>query len=627
MSVKNPHTPLTVCHFFFILHLIAIALLIGSAHLHAAEALPRGGGEKRIVVLYSMPLDFPATEMVEKGIREAFTANNRSNVQLFSEYLDLSRFRDLPQRKALADLLRQRYGDDQTDLIISVDVPATSFLIENEHLFPNTPVIVCSVPETLQEHILASSLKGRVSGVIEPAAVTRNLVKSALVLKPEAKHAVLISGAFENDQARAIALREAITARRDQVELIDLTGLSLGEILERCESLPKDSIIFYSTLFVDARGRSFVPKAVLQSIAVHTEAPIFGPYESYMGNGIIGGQLISLRLQGKKAAEMALRILNGQPPAELPFIGADTSVTLYDWRQLKLHDIAENLLPPEGAVLFREATLWDLYKFYIIGVAALLALQSMLIVGLVFNLRQRKKAEAALRDSQQELQTLAGRLISSQEEELSRLSREFHDDFAQRLAAVAIETGTLELQSQQLDAPVREKIGHVKEQLINLSDDIHAISRELHPAILKDLGLARAVNALCINFADRENVSVDCHIDALPEDIPPDTALCVYRVIQESLRNIAKHAHAGHVEIFLKRMANHLLATIEDDGAGFEPKCARHTPGIGLASMRERVQYVDGEFTIQSEPGHGTVIDLSVPLHRRRYEKTENSAG
>jgi len=574
-----------------------------------------------------MPLDFPATEMVEKGIREAFAANNRANVQLFSEYLDLSRFRDISQRKALADLLRQRYGDDQTDLVISVDVPATSFLIENENLFPNIPVIVCSVPEALQERILASSLKGRVSGVIEPASVTRNLVKSALVLKPEAKHAVLISGAFENDLARAIALREAIKARRDQVELIDLTGLALGEILERCESLPKDSIIFYSTLFVDARGRSFVPKAALQSIAVHTEAPIFGAYESYMGNGIIGGQLISLRLQGKKAAEMALRILHGQPPADLPFIGADTSVTLYDWRQLNLHNIAENLLPPESAILYREATLWDLYKFYIIGVAALLTLQSMLIVGLVFNLRQRKKAEAALRDSQQELQTLAGRLISSQEEELSRLSREFHDDFAQRLAAVAIETGTLELQSQQLEAPVREKIGHVKEQLINLSDDIHAISRELHPAILKDLGLARAVNALSINFADRENIPVDCHIEVLPEDIPPDTALCVYRVIQESLRNIAKHAHAGHVEIFLKRTNNHLLATIEDDGAGFEPKCARHTPGIGLASMRERVQFVDGEFTIQSEPGHGTVIDLSVPLHRRRNEKTENSAG
>ena len=98
-------------------------------------------------------------------------------------------------------------------------------------------------------------------------------------------------------------------------------------------------------------------------------------------------------------------------------------------------------------------------------------------------------------------------------------------------------------------------------------------------------------------------------------------------MIQESLRNIAKHARARHVDISLKLSANHLLATIEDDGAGFEPKCARHTPGIGLASMRERVQYVQGEFTIQSAPGQGTVIDLSVPLLRREHEKTANTAG
>ena len=241
----------------------------------------------------------------------------------------------------------------------------------------------------------------------------------------------------------------------------------------------------------------------------------------------------------------------------------------------------------------------------------------MLIVGLVFNLRQRKKAEAALQDSRSELQTLAGRLISSQEEELSRLSREFHDDYAQRLAALAIETGTLELHSVQLEpAPLRNRIGHIKEQVINLSDDIHALSRELHPAILKDLGLERAVNSLCLNFSDREDIPVNCHYKALPEDMPPDAALCVYRVIQEGLRNIAKHAHARRVDVFLQGSANRLLVTIEDDGAGFEPKCARHTPGIGLASMRERVQYVKGEFTVSSEPGHGTVITLSVPLNR-----------
>lgn len=621
---------LNFCSFSLITFSLCLAVLLFTgmaSSVQAAEPLLRGDNEKRIVVLYSVTRDFPATEDVEKGLTEGFANEKRLAVQVFSEYLDLSRFRDRQQRKALADLLRQRYGDAQIDLVIGVDVPAATFLMENETLFPNLPVLLCSIPETLQERVLASSLRGRVTTIIEPSSVTRGLVESALRFKPKTTHAVLISGSYENDQVRTAALRQTLEAMQDKVELLDFTGLSLGEILERCERLPPDTVIFFSTLFVDANGRSFVPRSVLQSLAAHAEAPIFGPYEMYMGSGIVGGPLISLRLQGKKAAEGALRLLQGQTPQDAPPAGTDTYLSLYDWRQLQSHAIDESLLPPASTVLFREATIWDLYKHYIIGVALLLALQSMLIIGLVFNLQQRKKAQAALSDSQRELQTLAGRLISSQEEELSRLSREFHDDYAQRLAAVAIETGTLELQATGIEAPVRERIGHIKEQLINLSDDVHALSRELHPAILKDLGLERAVRSLCLNFSDRESLPVTCHMNELPDDIPLDTALCVYRVIQEGLRNIAKHAHARHVDIFLKRSGHHLLATIEDDGAGFEPKCARHTPGIGLASMRERVQYVQGEFTIQSAPGQGTAVDLSVPLPRREHEKTANTAG
>lgn len=615
MSQKQSPFPRNLVH----LVLCALTVVLFGHGWCAAEPQPAGAGEKQVVILYSMPRDFPATEMVEQGLMEEFAREKRLTVQLFSEYLDLSRFRDAPQRTALANLLQNRYGDGSIDLVICVDVPAANFLMENgEKLFPGIPVVMCSIPESLKEPILASPLKNRVSGVLEPAELSQRLVQSALRFRPDSRHAVLISGAFENDRARSTALREALMAIRQQVEFIDLTGLPLGEILEKIEQLPKNSIIFYSTLFVDGKGRSYVPRMVLRAIVSHTDLPIFGSYESYMGDGIIGGPLVSLRLEGKKAAEIALRILRGQSAGDSAFLGPDDIYLVqYDWRQLKRHDIAESLLPKNSTILFREATTWDLYKNYIIGVVILLALQTMLIVGLVFNLRRRKKAEAALMDSQSELQTLAGRLISSQEEELSRLSREFHDDYAQRLAALAIETGTLELHSSQLEpTPLRDRIGHIKAQVINLSDDIHALSRELHPAILKDLGLERAVNSLCLSFADRENIPVKCHFETVPEEISPDAALCVYRVIQEALRNIAKHARARHVDVFLNGTANRLLATIEDDGAGFEVKCARNTPGIGLASMRERVQYVKGEFTVSSEPGFGTVISLSVPVLR-----------
>lgn len=583
--------------------------------------------EKRVVVLYSNARDFPAVEVAEQGLREGLIPLQGLAVQFSSEYLELSRFRDKQQRDSLADLLRQRYGDAQVDVVIGVDVPAATFLMEYDTLFPSSPIVLCCIPEMFRERIQNAPIHERVICIFEPAAVLHELAASIVHFKPAIKQLYLISGIYENDRVRADAMRQALATVADKVQIVDLTDLSLGEILERCARLPPDSVLFFSTLFVDAKGRSFVPKLVLQALASSTSTPIFGPYDTYIGNGIIGGPLISLRLQAKEAGKVALGLLQGQALSSAFLVSSETSIIQYDWRQLQRHAIAEQLLPAEATVLFREDSTWERYKAYIIGVMVLLALQSALIIGLVFNLRQRKRIQAALRGSQRELQTLAGRLISSQEEELSRLSREFHDDYAQRLAAIVIETGTLELRATELATPLQERIVHIKKQLVELSDDIHALSRELHPAILKDLGLEQALRSLCLSVADRETFRVECQIDTCGTDISPAIALCVYRVVQEALRNIAKHAHARNVDIRIRYSSNRILASIEDDGAGFEPECARHTPGIGLASMRERVQHVHGEFTIQSTPGRGTVIGISVPLPGGVHEKTTDTLG
>lgn len=599
--------------------LLALLLFfLGTGQAVGSEPVVDSRPIKRVTVLYSEPLDFPATVMTERGIREVLLGNPSYSIQIFSEYLDLSRFRDVGQREALAGLLQHRYGKGDTDLVISVDVPAADFLMDKgETVFPNLPIVFCSIPASLAERLNASPLRTRMTGVFEPANV-KSIVESAFALKPGTKHAVLIAGAFENDRVRAVEFRKAIEAFGDRLTLIDLTGLSFGDIAEQAKKIPHDSVIFFSTFFVDGRGRSFVPRDVLKFLANVSEVPIFGPYESYLGHGIVGGQLTSLVLQGKRAAQLGAMVLNGKSPDAIPFDdGRDTCTIAYDWRELRRWNIAESALPPGSTVLYREATVWDLYRFYIIGVFSLIVVESILIVALVINLQSRKRAEIALRESREELRTLAGRLISSQEEELSRLSREFHDDIAQRLAAVAIESGTLELRSKSLEPAVLAKISQIKEQLITLSEDVSVISRQIHPAILKDLGLVRAINSQCVMAADREGIDVEFDAGDLPEDIPRDLALCLYRVTQEGLRNIAKHSKAKHVKVSLECRDNAIDLWIEDDGIGFVPEDARCTPGIGLASMRERVEYVNGRFKISSKPGRGTVIHVSVPLEVR----------
>jgi PAS domain S-box-containing protein len=240
------------------------------------------------------------------------------------------------------------------------------------------------------------------------------------------------------------------------------------------------------------------------------------------------------------------------------------------------------------------------------------------------NITERKKSEkalieseAALRISQNDLQKLAGRLISAQEEELRRLSRELHDDLTQRLAVLAIEAGKLELGLRKMPEPCQETletISEIKDQLIKVSEDVHNISRQLHPTILDDLGLVRAIESECAALMRRENIEIVFIQENVPLEIGNDIALCLYRVLQEGLKNVITHSRAMSCEIFLEDVDNLLCLTVSDNGVGFEPSEVRYKAGLGLSSMRERAQLVQGVFSIKSRPGQGTIVRVVAPL-------------
>jgi len=228
-----------------------------------------------------------------------------------------------------------------------------------------------------------------------------------------------------------------------------------------------------------------------------------------------------------------------------------------------------------------------------------------------------KENETTLRNSKKDLQRLAGKLISAQEEELRRLSRELHDDLTQRLAVLAIEAGKLEMdlnKTPEKNSETVHAVVQMKDQLIKVSEEVHTISRQLHPTILDDLGLVRAIESECAAVMRRHPVGIAFRKEHVPDEISDDIALCLYRVIQEGLRNIATHSQAKNCEILLRGGDHSLCLTVSDDGIGFDPLEVRKQQGLGLASMRERVQLIQGDFTIRSQPGKGTVITVCVPL-------------
>ncbi|GAB6193985.1 PAS domain-containing protein [Desulfocastanea catecholica] len=246
-------------------------------------------------------------------------------------------------------------------------------------------------------------------------------------------------------------------------------------------------------------------------------------------------------------------------------------------------------------------------------------------IGVMQDITERKIMEQTLRENsttlrsyQKDLQNFAGRLISGKEEELRRLSRELHDDLTQRLAVIAIEVGKLEMQMKNMELPPPDScqsITDIKEHLIDVSKDIHRIARQLHPTILDDLGLVRAIESQCAGLMQRSDIVIIFKPVDVPERFFNDIPLCIYRIVQEGLKNIVEHSGAGKCEITLQGKDNALTLTIRDDGKGFDPEEVRGKPGLGLSSMRERVHLVGGEFAIETLSGQGTTIQVTVPIN------------
>ena len=232
--------------------------------------------------------------------------------------------------------------------------------------------------------------------------------------------------------------------------------------------------------------------------------------------------------------------------------------------------------------------------------------------GVAVEITGRKQTEIAMHD-------LSRRLIRAHEAERARLGRELHDDVTQRLAILAIETGRIERGADKISPA--ETLRGIREGLVRLSEDIHALSYRLHPALLEDLGLAEALKAECERFSRQESVPAEVTLLDLPDDVSPDVALCLFRVTQEALRNVARHAQARQVEISLRifslrALNDNLQLVVHDDGIGFDPTLQRARPSLGLESMRERVFLVDGQLHIESAPGQGTTVLVTVPLKK-----------
>lgn len=229
------------------------------------------------------------------------------------------------------------------------------------------------------------------------------------------------------------------------------------------------------------------------------------------------------------------------------------------------------------------------------------------ISGFMIDITERKQTEAALRD-------LSGRLINAQEEERSRIARELHDDLNQRMALLSIELEQLGQKIPQRQSNLQKAVRELRTKAQEISVDIHRLSYQLHPSKLDHLGLATALKSFCEELYTSHGLEIEFVYRGFPATIPKAITLCVFRIAQESLRNIVKHSSTNEALVVLERTDSEVSLCVSDTGCGFNTESDKMKSGLGFISMMERLRLVGGEISIHSQPSWGTQIDVSVPL-------------
>ena len=517
--------------------------------------------------------------------------------------------------------LRGLFADHPPDLIVTMVSPAARFILRHRRdLFPSTPVIYAALDaRAIKDATLTAN-----DTMVAVSTDQRAVIETILRTLPGTTTIAVVTGDAPIERFWVKELRQVVQPFENRIKFIFLNEMSFAEMLKRVATLPPRSAIYYADLVVDEQGIPYRQEEVLSRLHAVANAPIFGQYDYQLGGGIVGGPLLSVRTLSRKTAEVAVQILGGASPGDIKTPPQKLGEPEFDWRELRRWGLQQADLPPDSTISFREPTLWEQYRWYILAAAGFSALQAILIVGLLLNRSRLRRAHDRLRTSEEgmslaaivaklrfwvwdiprdevrasesdwssgnwhsahpvhfdqfidvvhpddreslrravrgalegdgqyeteyrvmspdstvrwiaargriefdqhgkpkqlraisiditerrrgedEARDLNGRLITAHEDERARLAHALHDDVTQRLALLAIDAGQKE--KGLGDTIAGQAMRSIRHDLVQLSEDVHALSYALHPAILEDLGLIEALKAECARFGAVEGI-------------------------------------------------------------------------------------------------------------------------
>jgi len=371
--------------------LLLVCLLLVSAHAVAVEAVAQP--QKRVLVIYSSRKDAPYIATVERAYLTTFTESLAGHFDYYAEFLDLSRFSSPDYQEALGDFLRRKYATKHLDVILAEGDAPIEFLRQRTDVFPGVPIVFSSEKKDVQPIPNSTGLVYEID--------MKSSLDVALGLQPKIKQVFVVCGKSEFDKFYEQIARRQFQAYEGRVPFTYVTPMLLDDLLNEAGHLPEGSIIYFVSFFEDGAGNKYIPHDVLDKLSPAANVPLYSWPELAIEHGIVGGNLLSEENAAQQTAALAMRVMRGESPANIPVAEMRPYVKVFNWRELRRWQISEAQLPPGSVVRFRQLSFWQQYKGRIVAVFAVMLLQMLLIAGLLVERSRKKRAGRELAESEE----------------------------------------------------------------------------------------------------------------------------------------------------------------------------------------------------------------------------------
>jgi signal transduction histidine kinase len=379
-------------------HLLRIAIvlagLLSPAICLAADPMPRS-----VLILSQGLPGAPWPSALHQAMRSTLNADLAEPIAIYIEELDLARFGSPQYEQIVRSYLREKYRQKPIGVIVTVGSGALELMLRlRAVLWTEVPVVFAAVDEmaaaraTYPSNVTGSTMRLRFLDAVTAAGI----------LMPDFKQIVVVGGPLEADPYRRHFIQE-LAGLPITPEFIDASGLTMDELRKRVATLPAESVIYYTAIYVDRLGRTYIPHDVVRMVAEAANRPIVVDIETSVGLGATGGFVLNPIAIGEDAARRALRILGGESASSIPIAAGNFTKPIFDWHLLKRWNVNENSLPPGSEIRFRAATMWEQYRWQMTSILAALLAQAGMISWLLLERRGRQSAELESRGRLQEV--------------------------------------------------------------------------------------------------------------------------------------------------------------------------------------------------------------------------------